>query len=128
MFCLAPDFLVIVPKADDPESHRRTQGEPHKDVAEVRPKQRGNNNAEKDQHAAHGGRSGLGLVRFRPVFADVLANLKFLELPYQPRAQNQGEKQRGQAGVGSPKGNVMKQVEDVEVLMEFEIEVVEHKR
>ncbi len=82
---LVPDLLVIVIKSDNPESHCRTQSEPHKNVAEVRPEQRGNHNAEKDQDAAHGGCSCLGLMRFRPVLPNVLADLKFLELPYYPR-------------------------------------------
>ena len=61
----------------------------------------------------------LAWCALRPVFADVLADLKFLELADQPRAQRQGKKQRGHAGVGGSKSNVVKQVEDVEVLMEF---------
>ena len=114
---MAPDFLVIVPKADDPESHRRNHSEPNKNIAEVRPKQSGNKNAEKDQYATHRGRSGLGVVRLRAVFPDVLANLEFLELPDQPRPQSQREKQRSQAGVCRPKSNVVKKVENVEVLV-----------
>ena len=34
--------------------------------------------------------------RFRPVFADVLADLKFAQLGDEPRAQRQAQKQRGQ--------------------------------
>jgi len=56
-----------------------------------------------------------------------LADLKLLELPDHPRAQHQGEKQRRDTRESRAKGNVVKKIEDVEVVVEFEIEVVEHK-
>ena len=104
----APDFLVIVPETDGGKGQGHAQREPNEDVAEVRPKHRRNNDTENDEHAAHGGRARLGLVSLRPVFADVLTNLEFLELPHQPRPQDERKEQGRQTGVSRAKGDVPK--------------------
>ena len=83
-----PDLLVIVPKSHRCESDSDTQKEPNKNIPEVGPEQSRDNNTEIDEHPAHGRRTGFRLVGLRPIFPNILADLKLLEQPHQPRTQS----------------------------------------
>ena len=63
----------------------------------------------------------------RTFFADVLPDLELAQTANQPRAKNQREEHRGQAGVDGAHRDVTKNVERAEVAPQnFDEEVVEH--
>src|SRR5579863_2416545 len=122
----AQHLLVIVPETDSRKGQRDDDGQPHKDVAEIGPKERRHENAEIDQYTSHGGRARFGAMRLRTFLADELSDLKFLQLADSRRTGNDRKQQGRDAGETGSKRNVAKQVEDVEMRVKFEIEKVEH--
>ena len=77
---LVHHLRVIVDESDDAECQQRKHRDPDIEVPQIGPEQRRHHDADDDQHAAHGRRAGLLLMRFRAVFANVLADLKFAQL------------------------------------------------
>ncbi len=110
---------VVVPKPDRAEGHDAEDRDPDIGVGEVRPQQRGHHNGDDDQHAAHGGRAGLLLVRARAFLADHLADLELAQLRNQPRPQKQAQKQRRHAGECRPKRDEPEYAERAEVVIEL---------
>ena len=72
------DFDVVIGKPDGAECGERKDCQPNEAIAEVGPEQRGDHNRDDNQQPAHGRRPGFFLMSFWALFADVLANLKFL--------------------------------------------------
>ena len=64
------------------------------------------------QQSAHGGRAGLGQVRARTVFADLLAELDPLQPRDQRRPEHEAHQERGDGGVGGAKRDVAEHVRD----------------
>src|SRR5690348_12019516 len=66
----------------------------------------------------------MGLGTF---FADILANLKLAQTANQPRAKDERQKHRGQAGINGSNRDVTKHVQRTEVTPQnFDEEVVKH--
>jgi len=73
------DFDVIIGKADSGERRKCEYTQPNKPVAKVSPQECWDHNRDNNQQPAHGRRPSFFLVGFRAFFADVLADLKFLQ-------------------------------------------------
>ena len=86
---LVNNFGVVIRKTNGCKSCGGEHGHPYKGIAEVGPKQRGNNDGDCDQHPAHGRRASFFLVRLRSLFADVLADLEFAQTVNYKRADYQ---------------------------------------
>ena len=69
-------LCVVVGESDGGEGAGGEHGDPDEAIAQIGPQQRGHNDRDDDQQAAHGGRAGFFLVSFRAFFADVLADLE----------------------------------------------------
>ena len=78
---------IVVGKADGAEGQRGEHRDPDEPVAQVGPQQRGNQHADDNQHAAHGGRAGLFLMGLGTFLADVLADLEFAQAADHGRAR-----------------------------------------
>src|ERR1039457_2064795 len=74
------DFDVVVGKADGSEGEGRTDGDPDEGIGGVGPEHSGKQDGDNDKDAAHSGGARFSLVRLGAVFADVLADLEFVQL------------------------------------------------
>ena len=74
------DLGVVVGETDGAEGQRGADGDPDEGVGGIGPEHRGQQDGDDDKDAAHGRRARFFLVRLRPVFADVLADLEFAQL------------------------------------------------
>ena len=120
-------FRVVVDEADGRETQQREDGDPHVEVAEIGPEQRGHDDGDDDQDAAHGRRAGFLLVAARTFFANVLSDLEFAQLGDQPGSQRDAQKQRGDAGESRAQREVAKDAEAADGGIELLVEkVVEH--
>ena len=118
-------FAVIVDETDHAEHQHGEDGEPHVGIFQVAPEQRGNHRRAHDQHAAHGRRSGLGLMALRPFLANELADLQVAQPLDHPRTQHQGDHQSREAGERRAHGDVAKHVERMKIALQHVIEEVE---
>jgi hypothetical protein len=73
---------------------------------------------------AHCGGAGLGVVRLRPVFANVLPDLKVAQLGDQPGPQQQTQAQRRQAGERRAHGDIAEHAQRAELREELLVEEV----
>jgi hypothetical protein len=83
------DFRVVVGESDGRVSADGKYGDPDETVAEVSPEERGNNDRDDDQQAAHGRRAGFFLVGLGSLFADVLSDLEVAQAADDERAHDQ---------------------------------------
>ena len=97
------DLNVVVGKTDGGESRGREHGNPDKRIAQVGPEQRGNQDGDGNQQAAHGGRAGLFLMSLRAFFADVLPDLKITQPLNHDRTDDQAGEKRSKTGEGGAK-------------------------
>jgi hypothetical protein len=63
-----------------PKARVEQNREPDEGVGGVGPEDRGQQDGDDDENAAHGGRAGLFQMRLGAVIADVLADLEFAQL------------------------------------------------
>ena len=91
-------------------------GDPDKAIAQVGPQQRGDDDGNRNQQAAHGGRACFFLMSLGAFFADVLADLKFAQAVDDHRTNDQSGEQGGQAGEGSAKRQIAENAEWREVM------------
>ena len=112
----AMDHLqIIVGETDGAEGQGREHGDPDEAVGQVSPQQRGNQHADDDQHAAHGGRAGFLLVGLWAVLANVLADLEFAQAMNDRRSDDQSDEQCGQAGEDGAKRQIAEDSERADV-------------
>ena len=125
----ARDLGVIVEESDPAEADQRGERDPDIGIAQIRPQQRGDHDRDDDQHPAHRGRTRLLLMRFRALFANILADLKLPQPADQPWAQPDAEKERGEAGEAGAERDVAEHAERADVALEgFVEQEVEHLR
>ncbi|KAI3478036.1 hypothetical protein L1887_60088 [Cichorium endivia] len=113
---LLDDLAVVVDPADGAEQQGDDEHHPDVAVAQVGPEQRAHADGGEDQRTAHGRGAGLGQVRLRAVVAHGLADLADLQGTDHPRAQPQGQRQRGQHTQDPAQGQVL---EDREAFVEL---------
>ncbi len=124
---MSPDLGVVVPKSDASEAHQSEHRDPHVWIRKIRPQQRRHHDRDDDQDSAHGRRARFLLVRLRPVFPDVLADLKFAQLGDQPRPQRQAQEQRRQCRERGAKRGVLEYAKGREVAKQLFVEQpIEH--
>ena len=116
------DLRVVVRETDGGKGHRGEHHEPDEGVREIAPQQRGNEDGDADEHAAHGGRAALLLVALRTFFADVLADLKLAQAINDIWPDEQADEQRRQAREDAAKRDVAEDPEVPEVGKELLIE------
>ena len=91
------DLGVVVQETNSAVSHQGEDGDPDVGIAQVRPEERGDDDGNNDEDAAHGGRACFFLMGFRPFLTDVLSDLELAELMDQPGSEGNAEEQRRQA-------------------------------
>ena len=84
---------IIIGETNRRKAQRRNDGDPNILVRQIRPQQRRNDDGYGDEHPAHGGRTRLLLMRSRSLFTDILANLKFSELPDYAGSNDQSDEE-----------------------------------
>jgi len=94
---------VVVDKADGCEGERGEDGDPDKRIGGDGPEHGGHENGNDDEDAAHGWSAGFLEVRLGAIFADELADLKFVQLLDHPGADKQSDEQRRERGKGGAK-------------------------
>ena len=110
-----------------PKPSGRQHGNPDVDVGEVRPQQRRHERRRQDQQPAHRRRARLRAVRRRTLLADDLADLELAQLADQPRAQQQADGQRREAGRSRAERDVPRDVEHGERRVQREEQVIQHQ-
>jgi hypothetical protein len=88
-------FLPVVVPADAAEAHGDDQYHPDVAIAEVAPQQRGDDDGDQDQGAAHGRRPRLDQVRLRTIVPHRLADLLRRQPADHARSGDKGNDQRG---------------------------------
>jgi hypothetical protein len=93
-------LLIVVGETDGGISDGREHRDPDKTVAEVGPKQRGDNGGNRNEQPTHGRRSGFLMMRLRSFFPDELPDLELLQAADDNRPNHESGEERGQAGEG----------------------------
>ncbi len=101
---------------------RGEDGDPDEGIAEIGPEQRGDEDCDGDQQAAHGRRAGFFLMGLRAFFADVLADLKVAQALNYDRADDESGEKRGEAGEGGAEREIAEDAERRKVMVELQIE------
>jgi len=113
-------FCVVVGESDGRIGTDGKNGDPDEAIAEIRPQQRGNDDGDHDQQAAHRGRTGFLLMRLGTFFADVLADLEITQSPDDEWPDDQSREQGGEAGEGGAEGDVSKNTEGRNVMLQLQ--------
>ena len=116
----ARNLCVVVGKSDGRKGTRREHRDPDETVAEVGPQQRGNDDGNHDEQAAHGGRAGFFLVSFGSFFADVLPDLKIAEATDNERTHDQRGEEGGKAGERGAEGYVAENAERRNIMLQLD--------
>src|ERR1017187_5021513 len=111
-------FGVVVQKTDPAEGEQGEDGNPHVGVAQVGPEQRGDNDGDDDEDAAHGGGAGFLLVRFGAFLPDELADLELAKLVDEPWTQRDAQEERGERGEGGARSSVSEDAERADALVQ----------
>ena len=82
------DLDVVISETDAAEGERREHYHPNERIGKITPQKGRQQDRDADEHAAHSRRAGFFLVFLRPLFADVLADLKFAQLVNDERADH----------------------------------------
>jgi hypothetical protein len=109
-------LLPIVVPTDAAETDGDDHHHPHIAIAEVAPQQRGNDDGDQDQRAAHGRRSRLDQVRLRTILTHRLADLLRGQPTDDARAGDEGNDQRGHRREHGAQRDVAEDVECAHVL------------
>ena len=124
---LLHDLGVIIGEADGRVCQQAEHRDPDVKLPQIGPEQGGNHDGDHDEHAAHGRRPRLFLMRFRAFLTDVLPDLKFAQLGYEPWSQRNAEKQRRKAGERSAERGVAKHTKRADVRKQLLVKkVIEH--
>src|SRR5438552_11836495 len=89
---------------------------PDESVRQVGPQQRGDDDGNCNQQAAHGGCPRLFLMSLRAFLADVLADLELAQTIDDQRSDNQSREKGSKAGKGSAKSQITEDAERREVV------------
>ncbi len=116
------DLDVVIGKTDGAEGQRGKHHQPDEGIGKVAPQQRGQEDGNTDEHAAHGRGAGLFLVALGTVLANVLADLKLAQLLNDERPDEQSDEHRGETGEGSAKRQIPEDAEGSEVGKKFLIQ------
>lgn len=120
-------FDVVVYESDGAEGERRENSDPDERIGKIGPEQRGQNDCDEDEHAAHSGRAGFLLVRLRTFFADVLADLELAQLLDDEGTDDERNEKGRERREGSAEGQIAKDAERVEERKEILVEQpIEH--
>jgi hypothetical protein len=112
------DFAVVVDPADRAKGDRHGQHDPHETVRKVTPQQRGDDDRNEDQRAAHRRRAGLRKMRLGTVGPNGLADFVRRELAYHRGADDERKYERGQACEHRAQRDVIEDIEDANVFTE----------
>jgi hypothetical protein len=123
----ARDLQIVVGESNRAEPRRRQHGDPHIDIRQIRPQQRGDERRGENEQAAHGRRARLGPVRLRTFGANHLADLEFAQRAHEPWAERQADGERRQTRRGGAKRDVPSHVQHGELLVKLEEEPVQHQ-
>ncbi len=104
-------LCIVVDEADSRKDNQRQERDPDVEIAQVGPKQRGGDDRDHNQYAAHGGGAGLLLVTLGAFLADVLADLEFAQLANQQGPEDETQQKRCDAGESGPDSDVPEQGE-----------------
>ncbi len=113
------DLDVVIGKADGRKGHGGTHHQPYERIGKVAPQHCRKKDSDADEHAAHGGGSGLLLVVFGTIFPDVLTDLKLAQLLDHERPDEQGDEHRGETGESGAKRQIPENAEGSEVGKKF---------
>ena len=120
------ELAVVVDDTDDAEGQRAQQHDPDEAAAEIRPKQCAHDDRHQNQHAAHGGRAGLGQMAFRTHVADGLPDPPGRQPPDDEGAQRERQNQRRECAENGPHGDVTEYVERGKILGQVLGDVDQH--
>eukprot|EP01022_Parablepharisma_sp_SALTPOND_P026954 TRINITY_DN652_c1_g3_i1.p2 TRINITY_DN652_c1_g3~~TRINITY_DN652_c1_g3_i1.p2 ORF type:complete len:1102 (+),score=458.93 TRINITY_DN652_c1_g3_i1:51019-54324(+) len=124
---VAIDHLaVVIDPADGAEAERDDQHDPDETVGQVGPQQRGNANADQDQHAAHGRGAGLDQVGLGTVGAHRLADLHAGEHADHGGAGDHADQQGREGGEHRAEGDEVEQAQKAQVLLKILSEPDQH--
>ena len=123
----ADDLQIVVGKSDGAVPGRRQHRDPDEDVRQVGPQQRRHQGRRQDQQPAHRRGPGLGAMRLRPFGANHLTDLKLTQLPDQPRAERQADRERRQRRRRSAERDVARHVEHRELAVKRVEQVIQHQ-
>src|ERR1022692_786526 len=112
---------IVVGEADGGEGDCRKDDDPNEGIRQIRPKQSGHQDCNRDQQSTHGGSAGLFLMRLRAFFANVLADLKLAQTLNHDRTDNQSCKKCGEAGERRAEGQITEDAEGRKVMKELQI-------
>ena len=107
---------VVVAETDRGKGRGGKHSDPNETVAQVSPQKGWNHDGDGYQQAAHGRGSGFFLVRFGPLLANVLSDLKFAETVDDEGANDEAGEQRGQAGKCGTKGQIAENTKGREIV------------
>src|SRR5438067_2978206 len=114
------DLGVVVGKSDCGERARGEYGNPDEPVAQVGPEERRHNNRDNNQQSTHGRGPGFFLMSLRAFLPDVLPDLEITQTANHQGTDNEsGEKSR-EAGEGGAEGDVAKDAEGRDVVLQLE--------
>src|SRR5262245_61792209 len=87
----ARDLQVVVEKSDRTKCGCRDNGDPHVQVVEPRPQERGAERRRQDEQPTHRRRAGFGAMAGGTFLTNHLTNLKFPQLGDQPRSKGDAD-------------------------------------
>ncbi|EJX01962.1 hypothetical protein EVA_09932 [gut metagenome] len=84
---------IIIDPTDSSVAHRHKEHHPDKSVTQIGPEQSGNQNAEQNQHTAHGRSSVFDQMAFRAVGSNGLTKMQRPQTVDHPGSQRKPNKQ-----------------------------------
>src|SRR6202140_2585135 len=111
---------VVVGKSDGGERTGGEHGNPYKAIAQVRPKQCGDDDRDDNQQSSHGGRTGFFLVSLGTLFANELSDLELAQAANDEGSYDESSKQGGKAGECRAEGNVAKDAERRNIVLQLD--------
>ena len=111
---------IVICESDGCEGEGGEYGDPDETIAQVGPEQRRDDDGDDDEQASHGWRTGFFLVGFWAFLANVLPDLEITQSADDEWPNNQGGKERGQAGEGGAEGDVAEDAERGNVVLQLQ--------
>lgn len=118
---MAEDLDVVVQAADESEPERRDEHQLDVDVVELAHQQRGNQDGQQDEDAAHGRGAALLELSFEPQVANLLADLLAAQQVDDAASEDDDDEQCQDDGRRRPEGEVLEHARAREVVGAVEV-------
>ena len=123
----AYNLQIVVEKSDQSHPEGRHKRDDDVPAVEPRPQQRGHDGRQNDDQAAHRRRAALAVMTRRTLGPHDLTDLVLLQLPNDPRSNDEGEQQRGDGRARRAERDVVEEIEQDVLACERREQMIEHQ-